>query len=171
MLGLSFKPQTDDVRDSVAIELIKAMQKEGARVRAFDPVAMERAAAELTKVEFAEYSYSAAEGADALLLATEWNEFRTLDLDKLRKKMRSAAVVDCRNIYDPAAMEQAGFRYVGVGRSSYSPQRIQEPKAKARAKTGARVLASGARATAGKPATGKRLGAAANGVPAARKKA
>jgi UDPglucose 6-dehydrogenase len=160
VLGLSFKPQTDDVRDSVAIELIKAMQKEGARIRAFDPVAMERAASELKNVEFAEDSYSAADGADALVIATEWNEFRTLDLDKLRKMMRSAAVVDCRNIYDPAAMQQAGFRYTGVGRSQYSPDRSHDP---ANSKGSKSSVKSG---------SGKRVRAATNGVPAgARKKA
>ncbi|MCA9728193.1 MAG: UDP-glucose/GDP-mannose dehydrogenase family protein [Candidatus Eisenbacteria bacterium] len=127
VLGLSFKPQTDDVRDSVAIDLIKLMQKEGANVRAFDPVAMERAAAELRKVEFAEDSYSAVKGADALVIATEWNEFRTLDLTKLLRLMRQPAVVDCRNIYDPATMEQAGFRYVSVGRSTYVPDRSGAP--------------------------------------------
>lgn len=167
VLGLSFKPQTDDVRDSVAIELIKAMQKEGAHIRAFDPVAMERAAAELSKVEFADDSYSAARGADALVIATEWNEFRTLDLDKLRKQMRVAAVVDCRNIYDPAAMEQAGFRYVGVGRSQYAPDRSHDAaNAKASAKPAGKPAA--------KPAAraGKKPRPASNGVPAgARKKA
>src|SRR5690606_335670 len=159
VLGLSFKPQTDDVRDSVAIDLIKAMQKEGARIRAFDPVAMERAAAELKNVQFAEDSYSAAEGADALVIATEWNEFRTLDLGKLLKLMRSPAVVDCRNIYDPAVMEQAGFRYMGVGRSQYSPDRSHDP-----------ANSKSSKASAKKKGSGKRVGAASNGVPAAARK-
>ncbi|MEZ4650582.1 MAG: UDP-glucose/GDP-mannose dehydrogenase family protein [Candidatus Eisenbacteria bacterium] len=116
VLGLSFKPQTDDVRDSVALELIKAMQKKGATVRAYDPIAMETAAVELRNVDFAQDAYEAARGADALVIATEWNEFRQLDLGTLKKSLKKACVVDCRNIYDPAKLRDAGFQYVGVGR-------------------------------------------------------
>jgi UDPglucose 6-dehydrogenase len=127
VLGLSFKPQTDDVRDSVAIDLTRELQRRGARVRVFDPVAMGTAAKELKNVEFGGDAYEAAEGADALIIATEWNEFRQLDLGKLKRLMRSPIVVDCRNIYDPAKMAKAGFRYVCVGRSRYSPQREKGP--------------------------------------------
>ena len=116
VLGLSFKPQTDDVRDSVALELIKGMQKKGAVVRAYDPIAMETAALELKGVDFTQDAYEAAKGADALVIATEWNEFRQLDLGTLKKAMKSARVVDCRNIYDPAKLRDAGFQYLGVGR-------------------------------------------------------
>jgi UDPglucose 6-dehydrogenase len=164
VLGLSFKPQTDDVRDSVAIELIKLMQKEGAEVRAFDPVAMERAAAELKKVTFAEDPYSAAKGADALVIATEWNEFRMLDLGKLRRLMRAPAVVDCRNIYDPATMEGAGFDYVCVGRSRYVPER--EGAAPAKPKKGAPGSGDGAGARKKGPAAETRARTATNGRPA-----
>ena len=116
VLGLSFKPQTDDVRDSVALELIKAMQKRGASIRAFDPIAMESAAKELNHVIFTEDAYEAATGADALVIATEWNEFRQLDLSTLRRAMNRPRVVDCRNIYDPDKVREAGFEYIGVGR-------------------------------------------------------
>ncbi|MFN8548860.1 MAG: UDP-glucose/GDP-mannose dehydrogenase family protein [Candidatus Eisenbacteria bacterium] len=119
MLGLSFKPQTDDVRDSVAIELIHLLQKRGARLRAFDPVAMEKAAEEVKNVRFFDDAYAAAKGADAVVIATEWNEFRMLDLNKLRRLMRQPVVLDCRNIYDPAKLVGAGFRYIGVGRGTH----------------------------------------------------
>ncbi len=123
VLGLSFKPQTDDVRESVAIDLIGLMQKEGARVRVFDPVAMEAAAPLLQGVTFARDSYDAATGAALLVIATEWNEFRVLDLAKLRRLMKVPAVVDCRNIYEPEVLTKAGFAYRGVGRGSRVPQR------------------------------------------------
>ncbi len=117
VLGLSFKPQTDDVRDSVAIEMIKGMQRKGATIRAFDPIAMETAAKEVRNVEFSEDAYAAAKGADALVIATEWNEFRQLDMNKIKKLLRSPKVVDCRNIYDPEKMRAAGFQYLSVGRA------------------------------------------------------
>jgi UDPglucose 6-dehydrogenase len=123
VLGLSFKPQTDDVRYSVGIDLIHLMQKKGASVRTFDPVAMEAAGPQLKNVLFAKDSYEAARGAELLVIATEWNEFRVLDLAKLRKLMKKPAVVDCRNIYDPAVMSAAGFRYEGVGRGRRIPER------------------------------------------------
>jgi len=116
VLGLSFKPQTDDVRDSVALELIASFQKAGASVRAFDPIAMETAAQVLKKVEFSKDAYAAADGADVLVIATEWNAFRQLDFSKLRQLMRAPRIVDCRNIYDPAKMKKSGFEYIGVGR-------------------------------------------------------
>ena len=123
VLGLSFKPQTDDVRDSVAIELLQRLKRAGASAVAFDPVANETAAAEVRGVEFASDAYEAAKGADALVIATEWNEFRQLDLAKLKKLLRKPIVVDCRNIYDGPKMREAGFKYVDVGRRSYAPSR------------------------------------------------
>ena len=125
VLGLSFKPGTDDVRYSVGIDLIHGMQKKGAKLRTFDPVAMEAAAPMLKNVVFARDSYEAAKGAELLVIATEWNEFRMLDLGKLRRLMKKPAVVDCRNIYEPGIMEAAGFLYEGVGRGLRVPKRAQ----------------------------------------------
>jgi UDPglucose 6-dehydrogenase len=132
VLGLSFKPQTDDVRDSVGIDLIRLLQKRGARIRAFDPVAMGTAGEQLRDVYFAQDSYDAAKGADALVIATEWNEFRMLDLVKLRRLMKEPVVIDCRNIYEPAAMVDCGFRYQGVGRGLRVPERATHAPAAAR---------------------------------------
>lgn len=119
VLGLSFKPQTDDVRDSVALDLIRLLAARGAKVRTFDPVAMEKAAEELGDVRslrFTEDAYEAAKGADCLVIATEWNEFRMLDMGKLKRLLKKPIVVDCRNIYDPAKMKEQGFEHIGVGR-------------------------------------------------------
>jgi UDPglucose 6-dehydrogenase len=116
VLGLSFKPNTDDVRESPAIEIIRALQDRGARVRCFDPQAQENARRELKGVEFCRDPYEVAEGSHALVLATEWNEFRKLDLDRIREKLATPVVVDLRNVYEPEEMRRAGFRYVGVGR-------------------------------------------------------
>ncbi len=116
VLGLSFKPNTDDVRLSPAIDVIRLLQERGASVRAYDPQAMERAAAELENVVFASDAYDAARGADALILATEWNEFRRLDLARIHEALREPVIVDMRNIYEPPEMERLGFRYAGVGR-------------------------------------------------------
>ena len=117
VLGLAFKPQTDDVRESVAIDLIRGLSRRGAIIKTFDPVAMESASKELTRgVEFSRNAYEVARDAQVLVIATEWNEFRMLDLAKLRRIMRKPVVVDCRNIYDPQKMSDLGFRYIGVGR-------------------------------------------------------
>ena len=116
VLGLSFKPGTDDLRESFALELIPALRRSGAKVRAFDPVAMEGASRLLRGVTFSADAYGAAAGADLLVIATEWNEFRMLDMRKIRKLMRTPNLVDCRNIYDPDRMEELGFHYAGVGR-------------------------------------------------------
>jgi len=116
VLGLSFKPNTDDVRLSPAIEIIRLLQQRGARIRSFDPQAMETAARELEGVEFCRDAYHAAEGADALVVATEWNEFRGIDLARIKGALRAPVVIDMRNIYERRVMERLGFRYVGVGR-------------------------------------------------------
>ncbi len=116
VLGLSFKPNTDDVRESPALEIIRLLQERGARVRCFDPQAMDNARRELANVEFCADPYEAAAGAQALVLATEWNEFRKLDLELLREKLAAPVIVDLRNVYEPAEMAKAGFRYAGVGR-------------------------------------------------------
>jgi UDPglucose 6-dehydrogenase len=116
VLGLSYKPNTDDVRDSPALDIVRLLQERGARVRCFDPQAMGSAERELKDVVFCSDAYDAAEGCDALVLATEWNEFRALDLDRLRKALAAPVLIDLRNVYDPSEMAREGFRYAGVGR-------------------------------------------------------
>ncbi len=116
VLGLSFKPNTDDVREAAAIEIIHLLRQEGAVVRAYDPVAMENARRELPEIILAQDPYDAASGADGLLLATEWNEFRALDHRRLLALMRQPLIVDGRNIWDPEALRGLGFTYFGVGR-------------------------------------------------------
>ena len=116
LLGLSFKPNTDDVRDSPAIEIGRRLQDRGARLRCFDPEAMDNARLLLKDVEFCSDAYSAATGAHALVLATEWNEFRSLDLPRIREALLEPVIVDLRNVYDPTEMREQGFRYSGVGR-------------------------------------------------------
>ena len=116
VLGLSFKPETDDMRESPAIEIVHAMIKLGARVRAFDPVAMEESKHYINGLEYAEDEYDAITGADALVIITEWNQFRALDMEKVRKLLNAPKIADLRNIYEPADMRELGFEYVGVGR-------------------------------------------------------
>jgi UDPglucose 6-dehydrogenase len=117
VLGLSFKPKTDDMREAPSIEIIRALVGRGARVRAYDPVAMEQAKKVLTtEIEYASDEYEAASGADALVFMTEWNEFRALDMQKIKGLMRTPRIADLRNIYEPQRMREFGFDYVGVGR-------------------------------------------------------
>ena len=116
VLGLSFKPETDDMREAPSVEIIRALVEKGAKVRAYDPVAAEQARKVLPKIEYAEDEYAAAEGADCLVFMTEWNQFRALDMKRVRALMREPRVADLRNIYDPARMRELGFEYVGVGR-------------------------------------------------------
>jgi UDPglucose 6-dehydrogenase len=116
ILGLSFKPNTDDVRESPALGIVRELLRRGARVQAYDPAAMDRAGALLPEVDYRMDAYSAAERADGLVLMTEWNQFRNLDLGRLRSVMRRALLVDLRNAYDPARAEAFGFEYEGVGR-------------------------------------------------------
>ena len=118
MLGLSFKPETDDMRDAPSLDIIRELQARGASVRAFDPVAMPNAARELSGVALCENAYETCENADALVLVTEWNQFRMLDLERVKKLLREPVLVDLRNVYDPAAMRRAGFRYDSVGRAA-----------------------------------------------------
>jgi len=118
VLGLSFKPQTDDMREAPAVDIINALTERGAHVRAYDPVAMEQAKKCLPNIEYAADEYKAVTGADALVLMTEWNEFRALDLSRVKELMRAPKVADLRNIYEPEAMRQHGFDYVGVGRNA-----------------------------------------------------
>jgi UDPglucose 6-dehydrogenase len=116
VLGLSYKPNTDDIRDSPAVEIVRKLQKRGARIRCFDPQAMDNARRELTGVEFCVDAYEAVRDCDAVVLATEWNEFRMLDLDRIRGGLRKPAIADLRNVYDPDEMARKGFKYTGVGR-------------------------------------------------------
>jgi UDPglucose 6-dehydrogenase len=116
LLGLSFKPNTDDMRDAPAIDISNALIAAGASVRGYDPVAMEVARPLLPEVEMFSDVYQMAEGCDALVVVTEWNEFKNLDLESIRDVMRQPVVFDGRNIYDPAVMKSLGFRYRGLGR-------------------------------------------------------
>jgi UDPglucose 6-dehydrogenase len=116
VLGLSFKPNTDDVRDAPALEMIHLMQNEGAIIRAYDPQAMETADKMLKRVTLCKNSYEVAEGADALVLATDWNEFKQLDFERIRGLMRQPIVMDGRNAWDPERLRKLGFNYMGVGR-------------------------------------------------------
>ncbi len=116
ILGLAFKPNTDDMREAPSIEIIHMLQHEGARVKAYDPAAMENARAILKDVEFVDDPYQVAEGADAVILVTEWNEFKQLDMKRIRDSMRTPILFDGRNIYDPEKMRELGFIYRGVGR-------------------------------------------------------
>ncbi len=116
LLGLAFKPNTDDVREAASLEIIRLLQSEGARVRAYDPVAMETARGALKDVSFCNDAYSTAEGADALVLVTEWNEFKQLDMARLAASLKQKILIDGRNIYEPEQMRQLGFQYRGIGR-------------------------------------------------------
>jgi UDPglucose 6-dehydrogenase len=116
ILGLAFKPNTDDMREAPSVELIHLMQSEGARIRAYDPVAMVNAEHYLPDVTLCQDAYQVADGADALVIVTEWNEFKHLSLPRLMTAMRQPIVVDGRNIYDPEQMKALGFVYRGMGR-------------------------------------------------------
>ena len=116
LLGLAFKPNTDDVRESAALKIAMAISDEGGRVKAFDPVAMDRARAAGFAGECADDEYAACEGADVVVIATEWNQFRNLDLDRIRATVREPVIVDLRDVYEPADMAEKGFRYTAVGR-------------------------------------------------------
>ena len=116
VLGLAFKPNTDDLRDAPALEIVHLLQHEGAQVRAYDPAAMAKAAALLPGVTLCRDAYEAAAGCDAVVLVTDWNEFKELDLRRLRAAMAGPLLVDGRNVYEPARMTALGFVYAGVGR-------------------------------------------------------
>ena len=116
LLGLSFKPNTDDMRDAPSVTIARLLIDDGAKVRAFDPIAMKEAAKLLPDVEMVENPYKMAEGCDLLMVNTEWNEFRQLDLKRINEAMNEAVLFDGRNIYDPEKMAEFGFRYRGVGR-------------------------------------------------------
>jgi UDPglucose 6-dehydrogenase len=116
LLGLAFKPNTDDMRDAPSVEIAQALTGDGAKVRGYDPVAMEVASPMLPAVEMFDDPYSMAKGCDALMIITEWNEFKQLDLEKIKELLKSPVIFDGRNIYDPDAMKKMGFKYRGMGR-------------------------------------------------------
>jgi len=118
ILGLAFKPETDDMRDSPTIPLIQGLQKRGVKIRAYDPEAVENAKKIFDGVTYCSDAYETAEGADALVIATEWNEFRALKLERIKKLLRAPLIVDLRNLYDPQRMKAEGFTYVCVGRAA-----------------------------------------------------
>ena len=116
VLGLAFKPNTDDMREAPSIPLIQGLVERGAEVRGFDPVAQHQAEGVLKGITYAADAYSAADGADAVVIVTEWDEFRALDLETLAARMRGKTLVDLRNVWDPHEAERAGLKYVGIGR-------------------------------------------------------
>ena len=122
VLGLAFKPNTDDMRYAPAIDIIEYLQAEGAEIRAFDPQAMGEAKHLLPKVMLCKDPYEAARGADCLAILTEWNEFKELDFTRLKKLLRQPLIIDGRNIYDPKRLKALGFRYLGVGRGRPAPR-------------------------------------------------
>jgi UDPglucose 6-dehydrogenase len=125
VLGLSFKPETDDIRESPALEIVDHLLAAGAQVRVFDPVAMPECRPLWPDVYFAETSYDAAKGADGVVIATEWNQFRALELGRLKKLLSQPLIVDLRNIYEPAKMKAAGFEYISVGRPNARLEEVE----------------------------------------------
>ena len=121
MLGLSFKPNTDDVREAPALHMIEALQKSGAKIQAFDPVALENTKRLFPDIVCASDPYEAAQGAHALVLMTEWNEFRNIDLPRIHGALLEPKLLDCRNIYEPREMQELGFEYMSVGRLTKRP--------------------------------------------------
>ena len=117
VLGLTFKPETDDMRDAPALMILPALMEKGAKITATDPHGMEEAKKIMPEISYVADPYAAVEKADAVVLMTEWNEYRSLDLKKIKKLMKGNVFVDLRNVYEPEAMRQAGFAYVGVGRN------------------------------------------------------
>jgi UDPglucose 6-dehydrogenase len=115
VLGLAFKPSTDDMREAPSIEIIRRLQTEGARIKAYDPQAIENARRILPDIEYGRDAYAVAEGSDALVIVTEWDEFRQLDLARIKRLLKSPVIIDGRNIYDPAVIRSLGFIYTGVG--------------------------------------------------------
>ena len=116
LLGVTFKPNTDDMRDSPSLDIIPMLHEAGAVIRAYDPAGMEEAKHLLKNVNWCEDTYEALEGADALVIVTEWNEFRSLNFDRIKKILKGSVIVDLRNIYDPKTMTKAGFQYSSIGR-------------------------------------------------------
>jgi UDPglucose 6-dehydrogenase len=117
ILGLAFKPETDDIREAPSLRIINDLVKAGACVRVYDPAAMESAQRLLPDIVYCEDEYDAARGSDGLVVVTEWNQFRSLDIDRLHHAMREPNIIDLRNLYEPETMRSAGFRYLAMGRN------------------------------------------------------
>ncbi|MDB5490187.1 MAG: rkpK1 [Micavibrio sp.] len=128
VLGISFKPNTDDIREAPSLYVVPLLQEAGAKISAYDPAAMEEAAKEMPNVTWCKDAYEAIEGADALVILTEWNEFRALDLDRAAGMMAGKVICDFRNIYKPEDVAKAGFRYTSIGRTDAGPQATAEKK-------------------------------------------
>jgi UDPglucose 6-dehydrogenase len=121
VLGLTFKPNTDDMRDSPSLAILPVLQDAGATVRVFDPEGMDEAKRLMPDLDYCGDAYTTMHGADALVLITEWNEFRALDLDRVKALLRQPLVIDLRNIYKPDEMSAAGFVYHSIGRRNGEP--------------------------------------------------
>lgn len=117
ILGIAFKPETDDIREAVSIEVMNSLLEKGCRLKAYDPAAIENAKKVIKDVKYVKNAYETAENAECLVILTEWNEFKELDLKKIKKLMKLPNIVDGRNIYDPEIVKKLGFNYIGVGRS------------------------------------------------------
>ncbi len=121
VLGVTFKPNTDDMRDAPSLDVIPRLIEQGARLRAYDPAGMDEARTMLSDVEWCDDSYAAMDGADAVLILTEWNEFRAIDPEKAKARLKQPIMVDLRNIYRPDEMAAAGFHYSSIGRPTVAP--------------------------------------------------
>lgn len=119
ILGLSFKPNTDDLRNAPSIDIIRQLQDDGAKVKVFDPQSIKKASSILSKVKFCKDAYEAASGSDCLVVVTEWNEFKKLDFARIKRIMKQPIIVDGRNIYEPQDLKKIGFRYIAVGRGKH----------------------------------------------------
>ncbi|MFH0791072.1 MAG: UDP-glucose/GDP-mannose dehydrogenase family protein [Candidatus Omnitrophota bacterium] len=119
ILGLSFKPNTDDIRNAPSLDIIQALLSEGAKIKAYDPSAMEKAKGQLKGVKFCQHPYSVSKDSDCLLIITEWDEFKELDFLKIKRLLKRPLIIDGRNIYDPQVMKRLGFTYVGIGRGKH----------------------------------------------------
>jgi UDPglucose 6-dehydrogenase len=119
ILGLSFKPNTDDIRESPAIEMTKMLIRRGSKIRTYDPEALETAKAifNSSKVTYCKDAYEVAKGSNALVIATEWNQFRMLDMKRIKKLLKEPILIDLRNVYEPSYVKKLGFSYTSVGRN------------------------------------------------------
>ena len=116
VLGLSFKPNTDDMRSAPSIDIINSLKENGARIKVYDPHAMKKAQSVIKGITFCKTPYEAARNSDALVIMTEWHEFEVLDLARIKKSMKNALIIDGRNVFDPVRMKKLGFKYISIGR-------------------------------------------------------